>query len=164
MDWLKLRKKGAQWVGKYKFIVLIVLIGIMLMLIPGGKEDQPETEPVTNGVAEEIALAQELSQILMQVKGAGKVEVMLTRAAGEKTVYQTDENRTDGSEKTDTVIVTDQNRTQNGLVQRVEAAEYRGAIVVCQGADSPSVRLAIIDAVAKVTGLDSSRISVLKMK
>lgn len=164
MDWLKLRKNGARWAGKYKFVLMIVLIGIMLMLIPGGKEDQPEMETVTNGAMEEIAIAQELSQILMQVKGAGKVEVMLTRAAGEKTVYQTDENSTDGSEKTDTVIVTDQNRTQNGLVQRVEAAEYRGAIVVCQGADSPSVRLAIIDAVAKVTGLDSSRISVLKMK
>jgi stage III sporulation protein AG len=39
-----------------------------------------------------------------------------------------------------------------------------GAIVLCQGADVPSVRLAIVDAVSKVTGLVANQISVLKMK
>jgi hypothetical protein len=39
-----------------------------------------------------------------------------------------------------------------------------GAIVVCQGADSPSVKLAITQAVAKITGLGTDEICVLKMK
>ena len=41
---------------------------------------------------------------------------------------------------------------------------YQGAIILCQGADSPSVRLAITQAVSKVTGLPTDRIAVLKMK
>jgi len=39
-----------------------------------------------------------------------------------------------------------------------------GAVIVCQGADDPQVRLSIVDAVSKVTGLGSDKISVLKMK
>jgi stage III sporulation protein AG len=39
-----------------------------------------------------------------------------------------------------------------------------GAIVVCQGGDQPTVRLAILDAVSKVTGLGADKISILKMK
>ena len=43
-------------------------------------------------------------------------------------------------------------------------AQYLGVIVVCEGADSPAVRLAIVEAVSDVTGLGADRISVLKMK
>lgn len=35
--------------------------------------------------------------------------------------------------------------------------------MVCQGADNAAVRLAIVEAVSKVTGLGANRISVLKM-
>ena len=60
-------------------------------------------------------------------------------------------------------MITDENRTQTGLVQQSIPPTYRGAIVVCQGADSPAVCLAVKEAVSKVTGLDTSQISVLKM-
>jgi stage III sporulation protein AG len=36
--------------------------------------------------------------------------------------------------------------------------------VVCQGADDPVVKLLIVDAVSKVTGLGADKISVMKMK
>ena len=39
-----------------------------------------------------------------------------------------------------------------------------GAVVVCQGADLPSVRLDVTNAVAAYTGLGSDKISVIKMK
>jgi len=41
---------------------------------------------------------------------------------------------------------------------------YRGAVVVCQGGDNASVRLAVVEAVSNATGLTSDRITVLKMK
>ena len=49
-------------------------------------------------------------------------------------------------------------------VQQVLPESYRGAIVVCQGADSPAVKLAIVEAVSRATGLGADSISVLKMK
>ena len=86
---------------------------------------------------------------------------MLTVKMGEQTIYQTDTPATD---RQDTVIITDDDRSQNGLIQQVISPVYRGAIVLCQGADSANVCLAIKEAVSKVTGLDTSQISVLKMK
>ena len=40
--------------------------------------------------------------------------------------------------------------------------QYLGAVVVCDGADSPQVQLAVTQAVAQFTGLSTDRISVLK--
>ena len=86
---------------------------------------------------------------------------MLTVKNGEQTIYQTD---IPGTDRQDTVIITDEDRAQNALVQQIISPTYRGAIVLCQGAENASVCLAIKEAVSKVTGLDASQISVLKMK
>ena len=117
---------------------------------------------------DEPSLEDKLSLILSQVDGAGKVQVILTVEAGEEVVYQTDDNQTitadSDAKNTDTVTVTDANRNQNGLIRQVNPAVYQGAIIVCEGAENPTVHLAIVDAVSKITGLGANRISVLKMK
>ena len=40
--------------------------------------------------------------------------------------------------------------------------QYLGAVVVCDGADSPQVQLAVTQAVAQFTGLSMDHISVLR--
>lgn len=165
MDLIGIRKKAIGWAGKYRYVLLILLIGICLMLLPDfttSKNETAETQPCE---LTSQSLSDELEQILSQVKGAGSVSVMLTVDEGEQIYYQTDDTyNADQSHKHDTVVVTDQDRAQNGLIQKVNPPIYRGAVVVCQGADSPAVQLSIMEAVSKVTGLDSSRISILKMK
>ena len=52
----------------------------------------------------------------------------------------------------------------NKHTDQVNPARFLGAVVVCQGADDPQVRLQVIDAVSKATGLRSNCIAVLKMK
>ena len=42
--------------------------------------------------------------------------------------------------------------------------EYKGAVVVCDGADNAGIRLKVINAVGALTGLSSDRITVMKMK
>ncbi len=161
MDMTVLREKAGKWVGKYKFVLLILLLGIGLMLIPGGTQGEKETQVTPQPIARQDTVEERLGQILTNIQGAGRVQVMLTTKAGEQTVYQTDQPSTD---RQDTVIVTDEDRAQNGLIQQIISPTYRGAIVLCQGADSAGVCLAIKEAVSKVTGLDASEISVLKMK
>lgn len=161
MDMTVLRQKTTEWIVKYKFVILILLVGIGLMLIPDGKNEEKMSETVAQPSVPTQNITEELEEILANIQGAGRVQVMLTVKSGEQTVYQTD---IPSSDRQDTVIITDENRTQNGLVQQVLSPVYRGAIVVCQGADSASVCLAIKEAVSKVTGLDASQISVLKMK
>lgn len=155
-------KKILAFLGKYKFAILILALGLLLMAIPGRTESTAtvqETQPEP-----ERDVAQELSRILSQIQGAGKVEVLLTLEAGEETLYQYDENLSDSAQNRDTVTVTDSQRGQTGLVRQVLPATYRGAVVVCQGADDPRIRLAIVEAVSMATGLGADRISVLKMK
>lgn len=148
-------KKLTELVSKYRWAVLILLLGVVLMLIPSGQDRQ--SEPAATEATEPAEdLEGRLANLLTRIQGVGKAEVLLTVQTGKTTVYRIDE---DG-----TVIVTDENRTQNGLVERVEAAQYRGAVVVCQGADSPTVKLNVVEAVASVTGLSADRITVLKMK
>ena len=53
-------------------------------------------------------------------------------------------------------------------IRGVGAAEVllskSGCVVVCEGADSPAVRLEVTNAVAAYTGLGSAKISVFKMR
>lgn len=161
MDMTVIRQKVTEWFGKYKYILLVVAVGIVLMLIPSGSKQSSTTTQVVQVPAATISLANELEEILSNIQGAGRVQVMLTVKTGEQTIYQTDSPSTD---RQDTVIITGGDRGQSGLVQQIISPTYRGAIIVCQGAESASVCLAIKEAVSKVTGLDTSQISVLKMK
>lgn len=168
MDINAVGAKIKEFLKKYRFVMLILAIGIVLMIFPTEKkqEDVPQTQDNDSILFEDPSV--ELSEILSQIQGAGKVRILLTKGTGERTVYQTDEEQdtTDQGQsvRVETVIVTDSDRAQQGLVQQILAPEYRGAIVVCQGADNAAVRLAIIEAVADATGLGTDRISVLKMQ
>ena len=145
----------VEFAKKYRYVLLVLLAGIILMLLPSTSEKaESPTEPQAQTPDMEIRLA----QILSRIEGAGEVAVMLTEASGEEVLYQTDG---DGE---DTVLVTDAARNQQGLVRTRHPPAYRGAIVVCAGADNPAVRLAVVEAVSNVTGLGSDKITVLKME
>ena len=168
MDRLAIKNKAAELLRKYRYPLLILVVGFVLMLLPGRHSGENSVQSQTEVTVEQRAdITDELTKILSQIDGAGKVHVMLTVSSGETTVYRYDEDISggeSGSIRTETVIVTDSNRAQYGLVERVDPPKYQGAIVVCSGADRATVRLSIIEAVSKVTGLGSDRISVLKMK
>lgn len=167
MDRLAISGKILELGKKYRYALLVLVIGIGLMLLPGnGRKVQPqEGQPMQE--QEQVDISQQLAQILCQIQGAGKVQVMLTVAQGEKIMYQTDEDLASsegGTSRWDTVIITGADRGQSGLVHQVIPPVYRGAIVVCEGANKPAVRLSIVEAVSKITGLGADRISVVKMK
>ena len=124
------------------------------MVIPVGSE---ETDPVPTVTAEET-LESRLDAILCCIDGAGEVKVLLTEDRGGEVFYQTE------GEDGKTVLISGADRSESGLVRTTEAPAYRGAVVVCQGADSAAVRLAVVEAVANATGLGTDRITVLKMK
>ncbi len=168
MDRIRLHSKISELIKKHRYALLVLLIGLILMTISFDSEDKKESMGETVGVETDSRdISGQLEQILSMIEGAGEVKVLLTVASGEQTVYQTDVDRTNGensSEKSDTVIVTDGDRAQSGLVQQINPAKYLGAIIVCEGGDKAEVRLAIAEAVARVTGLGTNQISVLKMK
>jgi len=167
MDWIDIGGKAKGLIGKYKYVLLILCVGIILMSLPKSADTTSQNEiPVSQ--EKSPTRAEELEAILGQISGVGKVKVLLTEAAGAETVYQTDEDRSDSGDsksiRVETVIITDSNREEQGLIRTVTPPVYLGAIIVCQGGDRPAVKLAVVQAVSSVTGISSERISVLKMK
>lgn len=160
MDLESRRQQFITYIKKYRYVIWILLLGVLMMVIPERKPEQ-QTAP-TSSEAEENELERELAEILSRISGVGKTDVLLTEESGSDTIYQTDTGQ--NASNVDTVILTDGSREEMGLIKQVLPPVYRGAIVVCQGADSASVRLAVVEAVKSVTGLSSDCIKVLKMK
>lgn len=154
--------KIGQFLKKYSTTLLILFLGILLMLLPitEKKETKATVSMSTEVAKKEMALQEELSVLLSQVEGAGNVQVLLTQATGAKTIYQ-EKNNSSGS---DTIILTDSSRNQSGLIRQIDPPTYLGAIILCQGAYDPSIKLAITQAISSATGLGYDKITVLKMK
>ena len=166
MDVKNFAHKLRTLAGKYRYALLVLVIGLVLLWSPGKTTEQKTTSiPVTEEKKKEESFSQDaLVEILQSIQGAGKVRVLISTARGEETLYQTDNDTDSNGLKTETVIITDSERKETGLIRQVNPATCLGAIVVCQGADNPTVRLAITQAVAKFTGLGADAICVLKMQ
>ena len=112
MDVNMLKESFFEFTKKYKYVVLILLIGIGLMLLPTGKQresvtqNQPEKRMEKEGSASVL-----LADVLSNIDGAGKVQVYLTIASGEQTIYQTNDTVSTGVDTSntqiDTVTITD---------------------------------------------------------
>ena len=160
------KRRINDWLFKYKYPILVVLVGLGLMLLPTGTAEEPAPVPIESTAGEDLEAR--LEALLSQIQGAGQVRVLLTEESGRETLYQTDSaSESDGasSRRTDdTVLVEDGTRAETGLIRQTLEPTYRGAVVICQGADLATVRLAIVEAVRCVTGLRTDQISVQKMK
>lgn len=168
MDWVETKSLVTTFLKKYRWAAVVLLAGLILMSLPEKKDGPKEEMTSHQEVCESEDLQTALEELLAQMDGAGKVRVLLSPASGMQTYYQTNENlskEADSSQRrTETVIISGSDRSQSALVQRVDPPVYLGAVVICQGADSPKVRLAVVDAVSTATGLTSDKISVWRMK
>lgn len=164
MEQLNIKSKIETFFQKYKFVLLVVAVGIAFMLIPDFIPQSNTQETIEAEPERMEAMEVRLKKILTSIKGAGRVEVMLTEASGQETVYQTDTEVSGDRSNHDTVIVSNADRAELGLIMQINPPKYLGAVVVCDGADDAKVRLSVTEAVSNATGLGADKISVLKMK
>ena len=160
MDMESGKQQFITVIKKYQYVLLVILIGVFLMLLPANTKENEMTTQVSAELPRD--LEDELSDILSQISGVGKTEVLLTEQSGSDTIYQMDTGQSQNN--ADTVVIRNQARDETGLVKQVLPPVYKGAVIVCQGADSANVRLSVVEAVKSVTGLSSASITVLKMK
>lgn len=163
MDWIAQKRRLWELLKQYRYVALVILIGLFLLWLPTESTPEPSVASEEPSVAQ-TTLQEELSQLLSEVSGAGKVTVLLTQAKGEETLYQEDARVSDTESQYDTVVITGSDRMETGLIRQVIPPIFQGAVVLCQGADSPQVQLAMVEAVKCATGLTADCITVLKMK
>ena len=168
MDLSAVKGKIARLINKYKYTIMILVIGMILLLLPTESKEEVSSSGISHVQENTLSVEEQLTEILSMIEGAGKVRVMLSVATGEEVLYQTDRDVSEdekGSDKRiDTVTVTDSQRNETGLIRQINPPDYLGAVVVCQGADDPAVRLRVAEAVARITGLGMDKIYVVKMR
>ena len=152
----------AKKLLKNKYILCVLLLGLVLVLLPTGTSGAGQAEETAAaGVLPAPAFSLEheeerLREILGQIDGAGEVQVLLSlRSTAARELAETDG---------EPLVVSTGSGTQAPVELWYDYPEYQGAVVLCAGADDPQVKLHITDAVSAFTGLGSNKITVIKMK
>lgn len=165
-------KLGA-WGKRYRYPMLILALGLILMLLPTGKKTDSGTAVLETAAPTETAgdfdldtFTAQTEQLLSGISGAGSVRLLLTLDTDGVSTYLSDETSRQEGEDTEresqTVLV--QQGSDEAPVSVTRAfPTFRGAVVLCQGAQDPKVTLGIKEAISSLTGLGMDKITVLKM-
>ena len=168
--------RGIEVFGKFrtlwekgKFALPVLGLGVLLLLWPSGAGETKSTTSPETTAEETMAQQKEMERILARIEGAGELHLMLTlESDGERTLAEDTEETLGGSQdapesqsRRETVVLS-VSGGEEVVVTRRESPVYRGALVVCQGADRAEVKLAVTQAVAALTGLGADRITVVK--
>ena len=154
-------------VEKNKYVLLVLLAGVLIILWPFGSSNPPAVLPAGGEPTEHrLAFCLEekearLADALSRIDGAGEVAVMLSLRTSLEQEVAVDEDQTG---RRATVTISTGAGTQSEVTLRYRYPEFQGALVVSQGAENASVRLQLTQAVAAVTGLGTNRITVTQMR
>lgn len=150
--------------GRYKYALLVVLAGMVLLLVPDGEHSRSQqvVEKETVARFDLEAMEEKLEHALSRIQGAGEVTVVLTLKEGTRQVLARDTKASD-REQSSTAVVVSQGA---GLEQTVPVQniypKFQGALVVCDGGSDAGVKLQLLEAVRALTGLSAEKISICK--
>lgn len=119
-------------------VLLLALAGILLLLFGGGLTDLFEKQGAAkeDPAAYRLSLERELASLCAEVKGVGRVTVMITLAEGERTAYS-------GSK-----------------IASVTPPAVLGAAIVCDGGGDAATRAELVRLVSALLGIGSNRVTV----
>ena len=119
-------------------VLLLALAGILLLLFGGGLTDLPGKQSAAkeDPAAYRLSLERELASLCAEVKGVGRVTVMITLAEGERTTYS------------------------GAKVASVTPPAVLGAAIVCDGGGDAATRAELVRLVSALLGIGSNRVTV----
>lgn len=167
---------NRQW-EKYKYFIAVIAVGVLLLVSSGMPQDKDAAADAQEAVSQEFDLAafqQSVADSLSKIDGAGHVEVLLSLESGEESVYASDVSQTSQSSggSTDSSsesyqstmsILSDGSYGESPVLIKSKYPTFRGAVILCDGADNDVVRLQITQAVAALCGISTDHISISKM-
>ena len=166
MKW-KRPELPAQWRRiweRYRYVLLVILAGVVLLLLPEGGETAPEqnANAVHTGEFDVEEMERKLEHALSRISGAGEVTVVLTLTEGSRRILAQDTQISQKEQMRSTVIVSQGSGMEQPIVLQRVFPVYQGALVVCDGGADPKVKLQVLSAVQVLTGLGSDKISICK--
>ena len=158
-------------------LALCSVLALVLLLVSEFVSDDKldSSEKVNSYVSSENYIKEQeekLKELLEAIDGAGEVEVMITLESCYENVYLKDKNlktesgNGDFKEESDEtyIMAKTSSNTQEGVIIKVYEPVIKGVAVVASGGESEKVKMAIIETVSAVFNIDSTNISVEKMK
>ncbi len=190
-----------KWLDKIKtlkreHILALLLCGVLLLVIalPTGDatsnlKTQTETQPMMRQTGTTISSSSEartrqlenrLKEVLSQVEGIGRTEVMLTLKSDGKRIVEKDLEQSQGKEENqeeNAAGISDQATSSENTVYQRDAEgnelpyvteelepEIAGVLVIAQGAGNAVVVSEITEAVMALFGVEVHKIKVMKME
>ena len=166
---------------KTKIVILsiICLLAVLIYFLPDNS-NKNQDERISNNTTLKSSAEEDLEKVLSNIKGAGKVKVMITYDNGVEDVFAVNtEKKTDTvseksangkSKNSETVtesktLVTFKNDNgEEALVIVENEPKVKGVIVVAQGADNVNVKLDLQKAVETILQIKSSQVEIFVMK
>ena len=166
---------------KKEQLLIGVLIGILLLVIaiPVPKtEKNKQTEAVKEEISEkEYSMEAELKEILQRISGVGRTEVFITYEDEGKIVVEKDESVSEElieeADSSGGTRITTSTRNEKATVYGNADAPYviqelsptiKGILVVAEGGGNVTVKKQIQETIEALFGLDSHKISIMKME
>ena len=155
---------------------LLAVLGILIYSASCGRE--MESPPAQSGTGAEAfaesSVEERLAETLSCIRGAGRVQVMITYETGTQIVpaMSTDVQSSTSQSTSEGGTTVNENRTEStrpaslqeeALVLTEKAPEVRGVIVIAEGAADIAVKLRLERAVETVLGVDANCIEVFEM-
>ena len=159
-------------------LILLIFFGDFLF---SSKEDGTVQNNITDSPSiEQIEkkLEEKLLTVLEKIDGIGQTSIMLTIESGTEYVFA-EEGKSKHSQNnafTDSNLTSSQNSSENeisyiivegvsgrkeALVKTIIQPKIRGVIVHCENGDNPYIKEKVVDAVSKIFGISTARISVI---
>jgi stage III sporulation protein AG len=164
--------------SKKNFILIICAVLAILLLVVSeftSSANDSSKENANGYISSENYIKEQeskLTELLETIDGAGEVEVMITLESCYENVYLKDKNlktesgNGDFKEESDEtyIMAKTSSNTQEGVIIKVYEPVVKGVAVVATGGENEKVKMAIIETVSAVFNIDSTNISVEKMK
>lgn len=149
---------------KTALIIFAAIVGMLLILF-SGTENEPETEKVKDNPTAELQECEEkLEKLLSDVKGAGRVRVMITYETSDENVfaYNKEESfRENEHNFSSDYILVKNNGNETGLKLKTVYPNVKGVAVVCDGAADPITKEQIISVISALFDISTKNISVV---
>ena len=163
----QMKKSGKLWI-----VVLGAIVGLGLLVVgsfdlPARKNAQKNTAAVTDEQSELQAYKQQLSaeiaSLCGEVKGVGRVQVVVTLAGGYEYVYARDlESKTDSDSYTweESYVIVGSGSAQSPLLLVKKQPEIAGVGIVCTGGADSRVQNELTALVSAAFGIGTNKIHV----
>lgn len=157
---------------KYRYAWIVLLAGLIMMCVgaPGDAPTERKQEQTAENHDFDLSVFQnDLQEKLSLIEGAGHVQLLLSLEGTEEIVYASNTRQTNTGEdntsyESSLTVLSDGSYGEQPVRVKSVCPTFRGAVVLCEGGDQTTVRLAITEAVSTACGLGADKISVLKMQ